>query len=256
MAIDYYGLFPCKVRETISDADLLRMEKARNRANAVLDLMRNNPQTATDKPESEWTFKAVVLGPNGPQETEMRIADLLAEAAPLEALAGHCANCPANVRSADFGCGGGIHYPITAQAERWLLSRLPDDLNSAPGQLLIRAIADFGFDGADIDAARNRKELYEAGKPLERKWGGFFSGKTRITSSQILHMAFGVGSLQPAHAKLIAYFLGFVNDDFNIADNPANQPQRGDDDRTVEMKYFFSVAAHSGTNNVAVLVDA
>lgn len=256
MAIDCYGSFPCKIREAVSDGDLLRMEKARNRANVVLDLMRNDPKVDKSKPESEWTFQTVILGPNGPQETEMRVSDCLAEARPLESLARNCVDCPTNVRSADFGCGGAIHYPISAQAERWLVSRLPADLNTPRGQLLTRAIADFNYDGAGIDAARSRKDLYESEIPAERKWGSFFSKKTRITSSQILHMAFTVGSLQAAHAKMIAYFLGFLNDDFSVANDSTNLPQPGDDPRTIEMKYFFCAAALAGANAVPVLVDA
>jgi len=256
MAIDYYGSFPCKVREAVSDADLLRMEKAHHRASMVLDLMRGDPQVDRSKPESEWSFNTVVLGPGGPRETEVRISDLLAEAAPLGDLAGNCANCPVNVRSAAFGCGGTISYPITAQAERWLLSRLPADLNAPVGKLLTRAIADFNFDGAPIDAARRRRDLYETDTPCERKWGGFLSKKTRITSSQILQMAFGVGSLQSAHAKLVAYFLGYVNDDFRIVNDPLNRPQPGDDNLVVQMKNFLSVAALAGANRASVFIDA
>jgi len=256
MSIDYYGLFPCKVRESISDADLLRMEKARNRADTILDLMRNDPEVDKSIPESEWTFGLRVLGPDGPQETEIRIADVLAEAAPLQELATHCVHCPKNIRSADFGCGGAVHYPITAVAEHWLVSRLPTDLSASAGRLLTQAIADFGYDGAVVDDARVRKELYEADKPQERKWGGFFSKKTRITSSQIIQMAFFVGNLQPAHAKMIAWFLGFLNDDSSISDNPLNRPQPDDDNGVIEMKLFFSVAALAGTNNIPVLIDA
>jgi hypothetical protein len=254
MAIDYYSSFPCKVREILSDADLLRMEKARNRATVVLDLMRNNPKVDKSKPESEWTFTTVVAGPNGPKETKARISDLLAEAAPLHELATNCSKCPFNVRSADFGCGGAVHYPITARAERWLLSRLPDDLKTPRGLLLTRAIADFNFDGSGIDAARGR--ICESSVPAERKWGSFFSRTIRITSSQILHMAFGVGSLQPAHARMVAYFVGFLNDDFSVKNDPENSRQPDDDDITVEMKYFFSAAALAGTNGVPMLVDA
>lgn len=256
MSIDYYISFPCKVRETTTDDDLLRMEKARNRASIVLDLMRNNPQVDKNKPESEWTFKTVVIGPNGQQETEVQIYDLLAEAAPLERLAQHCSTCPANVRSTDFGCGGAIHYPITVQAEQWLVSRLPTDLNTGRGHLLTSAITDFSFNGSVIDAARSRKEIYESNIPAIRKWGRFFSRKTQITSSQILQMSFAVGSLQPTHAKLIAYFLGYLNDDFSIANDPDNQPQPGDDERTIEMKLFFSAAALAGANSIPVFVDA
>ena len=256
MSIDYYATFPCKVREAVSNEDLLRMEKAKNRAVTVLEIMRNDPNVGRTKPESEWTFKAIALGPDGPKETEIRIADALLEAAPLQELAVHCQNCPANLLSDDFGCGGAVHYPITAQAESWLLSRLPADLSTLAGQLLSKAIKDFNYDGACIDAARGRKELYESTTAPERKWGGFFSKKTRITSSQILHMTFAVGSLESAHAKMLAYFLGFLNDAFEIVTSPETVRQLDDDERIVELKHFYSLAALAGTSNVPVFVDA
>ena len=256
MAIDYYGLFPCKVREKVPDGKLLQMEKARNRATTVLNLMRKNPGTNQNKPESEWTFKAMTLGPNGPQECEMRISDLLLESEPLQELSQHCANCPYNLRSSDFGCGGAIHYPVSLQAEKWLVSRLPGDLNTRSGQLLTQALKDFDFNGACIDAARERKDLYSSSTPATRKWGGFLSKKTLITSSQILHMAFAVGSLQPAHAKLVAYFLGFLSDDFQPIDLPSNRSQSGDDGPVQDLKLFLSVAALAGSSNIPVLIDA
>jgi hypothetical protein len=256
MSIDYYGSFPCKVRESTADADLLSMEKARNQANFVLERKRNDPQVDKNQPESEWTFISVVRSPDGPQETEIRIADLLAEAAPLKDLATNCVNCSANILSSDFGCGGVINYPITTLAEQWLVSRLPADLNTPVGQLLMHAIGDFDYDGAVVNAARARKDLYEADRPAERKWGSLFSKKTTITSSQILQMAFFVGSLEPTHAKMIAYFLGFLDSDFNVSDNPLNRPQPDDDSNITQMKLFFSVAALAGTSNVPVFVDA
>lgn len=70
-------------------------------------------------------------------------------------------------------------------------------------------------------------------------------------------MSFAVGNLQPTHAKLIAYFLGYLSDDFrSIADDPNNQPQPGDDDITIEMKLFFSAAALACVNDIPVFVDA
>jgi len=256
MAIDYRGVFPCKVREAVSDADLLDMEKAGNRAQVVLDVMRNDPRIDKSKPESEWTFKTVIRGPDGPRQAELRIEDCLAQAAPLEPLARHCRGCPFNIRATDFGCGGAIGYPISAQAERWLMSRLPADLNTPRGRLLTRAITDFKFDGSVIDATRSRKDVYESDVPVERKWGGLLSRKTRITSSQILHMTFGVGNLQATHAKLIAYFLGFLGDDFNIANDPADAPLPQDDTVTLELKYFLAIAALAGISEKPVLVDA
>ncbi len=255
MAIDYRAMFPCKVREAISDTELLRMEKVKNRANMVLELMRNDPNINQTQPESEWTFKVIVRGANGDEEREMRIADMLLESAPLQELCVHCKQCPFNLLSNDFGCGGAIHYPITAKAENWLLSRLPTDLSSPAGELLIRAIKDFNYDGAFIDSLRNRKEVYELATAPERKWGSFFSKKTRITSSQILHMTFAVGDLGAAHAKMVAYFLGFLNDELEIVTTPKTVPQPDDDNGIVELKYFYSLAALAGVNNVSIFVD-
>lgn len=256
MAIDYFGMFPCKVRDSLAGGELLAKIKARNQANAALDAMRNHSQARKSEPESEWTVKTIVLTPEGPKERTVRIHALLEQAAPLDALGAHCSGCSMNVRNSAFGCGGAIRYPISTQAERWLVSRLPSDLSSAAGVLLTRAIADFRYDGAVIDAGRRRKEFYEADAPVERKWGGLFRKKTRISSSQILHMAFAVGSLQPVHARLVALFVGYLDAEFAVAEVPSVFPAPEDDPCTIELKYFFRVAALAGTQNVAVFVDA
>jgi hypothetical protein len=122
--------------------------------------------------------------------------------------------------------------------------------------LLIRAIADFEYDGADVDAQRSRKEFIEADVPFQRKWGSFFSKKTTITSSQIFHMAFSVGNIESAHAKLITYLLGFLNDDFAYTGTPTDLPQPNDDPRVIELKLFFATCAFAGAKGLPVLVDA
>jgi hypothetical protein len=256
MAIDYFSLFPCKVREALPGDELLTKIKMRNQANMVLDVMRNDPQVSGSGPESEWKVKTVTFSSDGPKERVVSISDLLREAAPLDALGVHCSGCAANVRNTTFGCGGAIHYPISAEAEHWLLSRLPSDLSSPRGSLLTRAIADFRYDGAVIDAGRRRKEIYAAGEPVERQWGGFLRKKTRINSSQMLQMSFAVGNLPAAHAKLVAYIVGFLNDAFDVANTPMNLPQPEDDAAIIEFKQFFRVAALAGAQNLSVFVDA
>jgi hypothetical protein len=257
MAVDYYVLFPCEVRKQISNENLLRMEKAKARAETVLQILRNNPGEHRNKPESEWSFGMVQLGPNGQkEEVELRVADLLAEAAPLKQLAVYCNSCSANMLRTDFGCGGAIHYPLTRQAEQWLVSRLPDDLNTPCGFLLQQAIQDFKYNGVNIDAARVRDDLYEMKSPAVRYWGRFFSRKIRITSSQILQMMFDVGSFLPAHAKMLAYFLGYIDDEFKPANRMDNSPQPNDDSKTNALKTFCSSIAFAGVNGFEVLVDA
>lgn len=256
MAIDYYASFPCPVRARLNDAELLAMEKARDRAETVLALMRKNPGHQAGKPESEWTFQIQVLGPGGGQEQTLCIADLLAESAPLERLACHCTHCEDNLNGGGFGCGGALHYPLAERTEAWLLACLPDDLASMRGRLLLHAIRHYGFDGAAIDAARSRRELYESAQPAVRSWRGLPWRKTRITSSQILHMMFAVGPLAPADARHIAHFLGFLDASGQIIDSPANQPAPEDDAGTAELKRFLALTARAGARGVGIFIDA
>lgn len=254
MSIDYYASYPCAVREVIDNDDLLRMEKARNRAQCVANLLRDNPDTPKDLPESEWTFMVNVMRPEGLVQTEVKIGDLLSEAAPLTQLSTHCQGCPGNFREVDFGCGGAINFPISAKAEQWLIDRLPDDLQSPPGILLQAALKE-GFDGSNTDQARQRKELYDSATPATRKWGGFFSKKTHISSSQILDMIIPVGHLQPTHMKLLAYFLGYLDSDFQYSQRADNYPQASDDACTEQFKAFLLAATQAAVNDIPVYMD-
>jgi hypothetical protein len=256
MAIDYSGVFPCKVRESLSESDLLQMKRAKNQAKYAVLQMRKDPDIDKSKPESEWTIKAITVGPEGKRSVDIRIGDLLEQSAPLEKLSVHCKNCTANVLGIEFGCGGAIGYPISRKTENWLLSRLPKKLDSKAGILLTRAIADFDYNGLAIDGNRNRKDLFESDVPLIREWGGIFSEKTKISSSQILQMIFTVGTLQPAHAKLVAYFVGFLNDNFEIVRNISNKLIPNDENGINQFKLFFSVLAMAGNNNCPVFINA
>jgi len=120
----------------------------------------------------------------------------------LKPLETHCSSCPANALDAPFGCDGTIAYPIPTEAEEWLMSRLPSDLDSTAGELLTAAIEDYDFDGKPAAELRKRG-LFVARKPVVRRWEG-----TRISSDQLLHMMFFVGDLEPMHLAMLALFLG------------------------------------------------
>ncbi len=255
MAIDYHGVFPCKVRESVPDEGLLQMQKARSRALAALEAARSDPSLSAQPPES-IAIKVVVLRPDGPEEVTTTAAELLQQAAQLTELAIHCGDCPANVRKTDFGCGGAIHYPLSEKGERWLLSRLPANMKSPAGQMLRKAIENFQFDGAPIRKLRGNPQFCASSVPQVRRWGRFFAGKFHVTSDQILHMAFGVGSLQSMHAKLLAYFLGYLDDRFELSGDSADLVRPEDDQTTLEFKFFLAVAALAGTSDIPVHIDA
>lgn len=254
MTIDYYGRFACKVREEVSDNDLLRMEKAKNRAEAVLELMRADPKNQGTS-ESDWSFAVVVTKPSGQERQQLRVAEVLEEAAPLAKLSVHCEGCPFKIDPRPFGCGGAIRYPISASTETWLMSRLANDLSSLAGTLLTRAIHELAYDGAGFETVRRQGKAFESPRAVVRKWGGFFS-RTTINSNQLFHMLFGVGHLSPGHAKFAALILGFVDDSGQLVLGPAERSSSEDDAGVAGMKQFLRTMALAGTRGVEVFIDA
>lgn len=256
MAIDYFGLFPCKVRSLISNDELLAKIKARNRANTAHELVRKNPHPSYSDSEEEWTISIAKMTPDGIEEQVVRIHDMLHEAEPLTAMSAHCVDCPENVRGDEFGCGGAIHYPISAQAEHWLMSRLPADIHSRRGALLMHAIADLGCDGLAVDENRTRNGFSQLPSSIERQWGKMFAKKTRIRSSQILQMLFFSGSFRASHANMIAYIFGFIGNNFDLATDSSVYPESEDDSVILELKLFFRVSALAGERIAPVYIDA
>lgn len=261
MALEYLVSFPCKVRESLSNEELLRMARARARAQAALDVMRERPGQHTQLPESEWTFTLSIRRGQTEQKAEVRIADLLRESEPLAALAEHCTDCPANILRTPFGCGGAISYPISVRGERWLLDRLPDVLPTPRGWALRRALASGAYDGSSVDAQRGRADLFAARQAPERewpyrKWAGLFGPHVRITSSQILEMMLLLGEARLPHVRLLVYALGFIQADGTLCNDPGNRPRPDDDQSIFQLKHFFALIALAVTCNVPVLIDA
>jgi len=124
----------------------------------------------------EYATEAQLLERNTAFPLHAEIADLLAEAAPLDALSKHCQNCPANLRGTAFGCGGAIDDPITKETQRWLVSRLPDDLDTEAGQTLLSTLKDLHLDGigaasrgsASIDPGCARARRARFNRPGDR----------------------------------------------------------------------------------------
>lgn len=254
MSIDYLIQYPCKVRESVSDHDLIRMQKSRDRVKLAMDLLSEDPELYFDEANQ---FAAMhVLGLTEPPEQNIVITDLLADATTLEALSGHCKGCPANLRDTAFGCGGTIHHPIMEGVERWLVSRLPDDLKTLAGRILLKAIKDFRFDGAEVDADRVRKGLYAAGQPVMRKWNRSLGRTTWLSSSQVLHMLVGSGPLSPIHAKLVCWFLGFLDADMKPELREDDLAAASDASGVVQFKMFLAAAAFAGTNGYHLFLDA
>jgi hypothetical protein len=112
---------------------------------------------------------------------------------------GHRDECGAcRVLDEDLACVGVVEAKITATAEEWLAGRLPEEMESLPGLLLRKNLADGGVTGAGGRDLRKRG-LCEAPGAFSRHWGPFFRRYT-VTTDQILEEMFCAGDVQPAHA--------------------------------------------------------
>jgi hypothetical protein len=210
MAFEYVVQYPCKVKDEITVEGLVRQVKLRAAAEGVQAKMQAAGET---QPASEVRITRMVLTPDGKQEeAEVTLQALLEETSGLSAYEPLCQGCPACVGGGPFGCYQAINYPIEAQTEKWLLARLPADLDSSAGRLLRKLVADLQCDGAAVAALRNSPAHMESRRSETRAWGGFLS-KWRLTSDQLLEMILAHEGLEPLQCALLCLVLGTLPPD-------------------------------------------
>ena len=206
--------------------------------------------------------------PEGVREVTRNLQELIDETGVLDQLAPACRGCPANALGRPFGCWSYIRFPLGAAVEEALMARLPADLNSVLGSLLQKAIADFNYDGAPVAALRRQGQVFfERNRPVKRKWGGFFSGKT-ISSDQILQAIFFVGPIAQAHAVLLCLFLGLGPAQLDAATlttlmtTPAaraellSTPQASPNPELEQLTEFLTALRTAAALDVRMLIDA
>src|SRR5262249_18060729 len=96
---------------------------------------------------SEIAIQLTMRTTDGDSARGVTLQDLLDEPRPLDKVASHCTSCPAQLPR-EFACHRRIRYPIPEKVEAWLMARLPDSLACTAGALLVRGLAEFGWDGA------------------------------------------------------------------------------------------------------------
>jgi hypothetical protein len=259
LAIDYVLDLPCAVKHALPTEQLAARIKDGGGA-GIFDMLRYQ---GDQRPASEIIITRRRQTPQGEQDQTVTLQQMIDADDDLEPLEPHCLGCSANLRTAAFGCFGSINYPITAATEAWLMALLPAQLTSTAGELLMRAIKDFGYDGAPVAAMRRREDLFEAKKPVNRRWGSLLS-KTTITSDQILQAMFCVGALQPSHCRMLALFLGLLPHDLDpqaLRDTAALNARLAEatieppDNAQAELGFFLRALALSSVLDATVLVD-
>lgn len=203
MAIDYAVEYPCVPRDQLGTEGILDRLKAAERAQSVIRLFR---EAGDQRPPSEMGFEMVRSQPDGGEETRVVVVqemlDLADELAPFRE---YCIGCPANISGAPFGCSGQIAYPISSQAEAWLLDQLPSIEQPIVWLLLREGVSANGYTGDTARSLRVNPSYFE-----ERRVRGRDMGEFTMSSDQIFEMLFMVGSITPSHAGILLLLFGAI----------------------------------------------
>lgn len=266
MAIDYSVLLPCVPRDRIGTDSILERLKGRERAQTIIQLFRRN---GDQRPPSQMGFELTRSTPQGEEETRVIVVQaMLDEAIPLDEHAHHCADCPANLTGAPYGCYGRIEYPISSRAERWLLDRLPGIDQPLTWLLLRQGVQELGYDGESVRALRFNPAYFEERRVMGRDMGEFV-----MTADQVFEMLFLLGSIRPAHAGVLLLFFdliprqieadairdilnGALDADAIRSQFPLQIPAGDEDDLTIsQLKDFFRAMYTAWTLGVPLLLD-
>lgn len=214
MAIDYVLAVGCEPQRQLGVDRLMALHRTRILARSALARMR---EEGDRRDPSQIDVQLTMRLPDGDAVRDVRIRDLLDEAAPLDAVAGSCASCPASLPR-EFSCHRRIRYPIAEHVEEWLMSRLPRSLDCTAGALLVRGLDEFGWDGSPVARLRaSGPTFFESRAPYGVRWQA--EGKTiEVSSDQLLQMMFMVGDLAATHCLMLALFCGVLPHDTSLQD--------------------------------------
>jgi hypothetical protein len=214
MAIDYVLAMGCEPQRQLGIDRLMDLHRTRILARTALARVR---QEGDRRAASEIDVQLTTRKPDGDSARGVRIQDLLDEAAPLDAVAGHCAACPAGLPR-EFSCHRRIRYPIPEHVEEWLMGRLPRSLDCTAGALLVRGLGEFGWDGAPVGRLRaHGTRFFESRAPYGVRWPTE-DGSLEVSSDQLFQMMFMVGDLAPTHCLMLALFCGVIPHDIGLQD--------------------------------------
>lgn len=266
MAIDYIIDLSCEPKEKFGTHDILERLKGEDRAHKIIELFRKN---GDDRPPSQMGFEVTRSTPGEADETRVMVVQALLDAADeLRPYAEHCQTCPANRIGMPFGCMGHIQYPITQEAENWMLDRLPVPDEPLVWLLLKQVIQEFKYDGQSIRPLRDEAGVYFESQDLPSRR----LGELNLDANQIFEMLFVRRPvILPRQAALMLLFFGAIDRDLEADTithlDPAPpdamekfpfviKPDQNDDRSISDMKAFLHALYKAWILNVYLLVDA
>lgn len=261
MAIDYLIGVGCEPHKRLGVERLVNLHRTRILARSALAHMREDGDA---RPPGEIEIQLTMRTTGGDSARGVTLEDLLTEARPLDEVAPYCERCPADL-AREFACHRRIRYPISERVEAWLMARLPESLACSAGALLVRGLAEFGWDGAPTAKLRaSGTTFFESRVAYGVRWDSP-DGVIEISSDQLFQMMFLVGNLMPTHCLMLALFTGVIPHDtslHDLKDGPgrarvlahANVPSQADPD-IEQLAAFLRALGLAARLDVPILVD-
>jgi hypothetical protein len=204
MGVDYIIGYGCVPKEVFTSRGLLERVKAGERARTITEFYQLH---GDDRPPEKMGFEMVYRNAEGEQETQLvQLDDLIVKRAELNDYEHHCAGCPANRAGEPFGCIGTVNYPISQQAEVWMLDQLPTP-DDPLAFLLLKQGPELGNTGQRAEGLRDDHPgvFFESATTLIRRFP-----EMNVTGEQLFELFFLLGDIQPKRAVMILLFMGAI----------------------------------------------
>ena len=222
MAIDYCLAYECNPKRHFGNGDcnkgtgeILERLKAKTRAQFI---MRMAKQEGRDP--YAISVDVITSGSDGNQiQKSVTIAELEGYSKSLVEHSADCNGCPAKCIEGSYGCIGCINYPISAQAENWLIDRLQPS-GTMGAEMCFDLIRDRGINGSQAANMRQRGlfEITQAKKIILKK--ALFKNQS-ITADQLFETMFMVGNpIDPFHCFGVLLFFGALTIDGRVITDP------------------------------------
>jgi len=265
MAIDYVVNYLCNPKDQLTTQGILARLKGRAQAQRIIQLYRD---AGDERPIEEMGFELTRSAADGNEENEtVMVSQILAASQQLEPLAHHCEGCPANLKREPFGCFNNLNYPLTDNAERWLLLQLPIP-EEAPliWTLLQQHLRELNQQAHQVQEIRESGNYFESKQNPRRRLG-----EIALSGNNLFYFLFMQGHITPSRAAITLLIFGGIprnvdaGDILKMTPTPPDaaerfpflfQPEPDADDATIsELKAFFAAMYTAWLHNVELLLD-
>lgn len=248
------------MKDALTQEGLISLIKQRDRGMTVLGLLVRGGMKREQALTT--TVGIQVATPEGIENRDYRISELLDEARVLDDLQAHCEECMAG-RGEAFGCLKCIHYPISGKAEEWLVELSKNALvKGQPHAAALQYVHNSGITGDQFRRMRADAtgSFLELKKPLQVTIAKSLLNKKTVYTDQLLYLLLGSGKIQdPRQMAMLLLFAGaltvtgrqpdegscemavnITGDDGKDSWRAFNLPECEEDDQSVkELKEFF-----------------